>query len=173
MGLITGFLIKKALTGTAFLAAEKIVKHNEKHHGKEAVMKKLEFEHQLFVEKKSIVKKFNILDKDSNKKYIVTAELMSPFEKTMRCKTINDKNVCRVYSSKNLFTKRVRYHLVSGNKELGEIIPDKFHVHKHTFSFNNWIVQGKGLNYDLDVKDKKGESIIRIHEIFSTDKFVI
>ena len=169
MGLIAGFLVKKALMAGAVVAATKM----EKKHNVDKIMDESELDNYLFVEKKMIGKTFYILDEKFEKKYKVTKDMVSFGEPTVRYFNMNNHELGKVYSDKSFFTKKISYYVEYKNKELGEI-KEKLSVKpRYYFDFNDWTTDGDLLRFDITVFNGKEKPIIKIHEVFGQDKYII
>jgi hypothetical protein len=160
MGLITNILLENAAWAAGAVALEKV----NKKHGNKATMNKLIFDNYLYVDKKTIGKRFVVLDKNSKKKYKVS---ISKLFKECTLEDLNGKSLGRAYGH-----GATSYSLYKGGAEIGYLRIENLFKQIYTISNKNWIVKRDSL-FDISVKTKNGEELIRIHDVSDRNRFII
>ena len=174
MGLI-GNLAKKAVKKAAVKVAKdvtlyKTVEHMDKNHSVKGILKKGEMKYKLIIKKKAKIfgKKFFVLDEAENKKYIIIKE-----GQTIKLLDMEEKELGKVNSNKDYFTKWPEFYLYLNGKKLGKVEQEKSIKIKLNLKFNNWRVEGNLLQYDFNVFDEEQINILKVHSAYDSDNYVI
>lgn len=173
-------IIEKLALKAVSKVAEDIVTYNtisymDEKHSADAIMDKSKLDNFLFIKKKAsaLGKRFYILDEKYKKKYKVQWDAISFGEPTIRLYDLDNNEIGNVYASKDCFSKWVDYYICKGKENLGKVIRCKTIKPKYELEFNGWIIEGDFLQYDMNIVDKQGHTVVRVHEVFNENKYII
>ena len=170
MGLIGKVATKAVIKVAKDVALWKTVEHMDKNHSVRGILKKGEMKYKLIIEKKTKMfgKKFFVFDADKNKKYVILKE-----GQTIKLLDTSEKELGKVTSDKDCFTKWPDYYMYLNGKKLGKIEQEKTVKVKLNLRFNNWKVEGNFLQYDFNVFDAADKNILKVHKAYDSDNYVI
>ena len=160
MGLITGFLLKKVAVAAGAATVHKV----NKKHGEKAVKENLTFENYIYADKKILRRSFKVYD--SNSKNIYDVSISSD-----RCELYDDEGV--MLGEVQLFkgVSEYNYNIFLNNDEYE--IERKNSINSECFlKEKKWTIKIKSL-FDIVVKNKDGEDIIKIHDLFDKERVII
>lgn len=159
MGLLTGYLLKKAAVAAGVVVYSK----TKKKHGEDGIIKNLEFDNYLYIDKKSLRNSFKVYDKDSRKKYNVSSSFGE-------CTLFKDNGI-KIGSATFYKSLPSYYNIELYGEEVGELKQHFKLKEEYTLSNKNWTIKRKSL-FDINVKSEE-ETIIKIHDVIDKNRIII